>query len=243
MLSIIPFYIFFVPLTAVLAIVTIGVAFFDRSGNLPNRIGIFWGGLVCRLAGIKVHVDRGDFDPDGKYILMVNHQSWFDIPVLLVALKGHQFRIVAKESLFRIPLFGQAMSRIGYIGIDRQNPRRGIKSIQEAIAKSEHASILIFPEGSRFERLADFKVGPMILAIKSGRPVVPVLISGTYAVLPKDSWRIRPGSVAVRFFPPHDIQNTYTLKERERLKEDLWRIMHAHSKETDEWLDKKRPSP
>ncbi|WP_035272408.1 lysophospholipid acyltransferase family protein [Desulfonatronum thiodismutans] len=241
MLSIIPFYLFFVPLTIFFAIVVIIASFFDRSGNLSNRISIFWGGLVCRLAGVRVQVDHGDFDPDGKYILMVNHQSWFDIPVLLVALRGHQFRFVAKQSLFRIPFFGQAMSRIGYIGIDRENPRRGIKSIQEAIAKSEHASILIFPEGSRFKQLGDFKIGPMILAIKSGRPVVPVLISGTYAVLPKDSWRIRPGSVAVRIFPAHDIKGAYTLKERDRLKEDIWKIMHEHSKETDEWLDKKRP--
>ncbi len=241
MLPIIPFYLFFVPLTIFFAIVVIIASFFDRSGNLSNRISIVWGGLVCRLAGVTVHVDRGDFDPDGKYILMINHQSWFDIPVLLVALRGHQFRFVAKESLFRIPFFGQAMSRLGYIGIDRENPRRGIKSIQEAIAKSEHSSILIFPEGSRFEKLGNFKIGPMILAIKSGRPVVPVLISGTYALLPKDSWRIRPGSVAVRFFPAHDIQDAYTLKERERLKEDIWKIMYEHTKETDKWLDKKRP--
>lgn len=240
MLFIIPFYIFFLPLTLVLAVITIGIAFFDRSGNLPNRISMFWGGLVCRLAGIKVHVDREHFDPSGKYILMVNHQSWFDIPVLLVALKGHQFRFVAKQSLFRIPFFGHAMTRIGYIGIERDNPRRGMKSIQEAITKSKDASILIFPEGTRFESLGEFKIGPMILAIKSGRPVVPVLISGTYAVLPKNSWRIRPGAVAVRFFPPHEIQDIYTLKERDRLKQDMWQIMHAYSKETDQWLDTKR---
>lgn len=240
MLFIIPFYLFFLPLTIVLAIITIGVSVFDPSGNIPNRISIFWGSLVCRLAGVKVHVDRGDFDPSGRYILMVNHQSWFDIPVLLVALKGHQFRFVAKQSLFRIPFFGHAMSRIGYIGIDRDNPRRGIKSIQEAIAKSEHASILIFPEGSRFEQLGEFKIGPMILAIKSGRPVVPVLIAGTYTVLPKNSWRIRPGSVAVRFFPALNIQENYSLKERERLKQDMWKIMHGQSKETNEWLYKKQ---
>ncbi|GAB6058075.1 lysophospholipid acyltransferase family protein [Desulfonatronum parangueonense] len=241
MLSIIPFYLLFFPLTIFLAIIAIALSFFDSSGNLPSRVGTFWGELVCRLAGVKVHVDRSGFDPSGKYILMVNHQSWFDIPVLMVALKGHHFRFVAKESLFRIPFFGQAMTRIGYIGIDRDNPRRGMKSIQDAIAKSEHASILIFPEGSRFAQLGEFKIGPMILAIKSGRPVVPVLISGSHDVLPKPSWRIRPGHVAVRFFPAIDTKDNYTIKDRERLKQDMWNIMHTHSKETDEWLTKKRP--
>jgi 1-acyl-sn-glycerol-3-phosphate acyltransferase len=239
MLTIIPFYLLFLPLTLFFAIFTIVISFFDSSGNIPNRFSRLWGSLVCTLAGVKVHVERGNFDPSGKYILMINHQSWFDIPVLLVALKGHQYRFVAKESLFRIPFFGQAMSRIGYIGIDRDNPRRGMKSIQEAIVKSEHASILIFPEGTRSEQLGEFKIGGMILAIKSGRPIVPVLISGSSSILPKNSLRIRPGTVVVRFFPALETKN-YTLKERERLKQDIWNVMHTYSKETDEWLAKKR---
>lgn len=240
MLPIIPFYLLFLPLTIVFAIITIAVSYFDANGNLPNKVSQIWGGLVCRLAGIKVHVRRDYFDPSGKYILMVNHQSWLDIPILLMALQGHQFRFVAKQSLFRIPFFGQAIGRIGYIGIDRDNPRQGMKSIQEAIAKSEQASIIIFPEGTRCEHLGNFKIGGMILAIKSGRPIVPVIISGSHAVLPKKSWRIRPGSVAVQIFPALEIQEHYTIKDRERLKQDIWNIMHSHCKETDEWLAKKR---
>jgi 1-acyl-sn-glycerol-3-phosphate acyltransferase len=243
MLSIIPFYILFLPLTLVLAIATIGVSFFDASGKIPNRISQFWGKLVCRLAGVRVLVDRADFDPQGRYILMVNHQSWFDIPVLSVALQGHFCRFVAKDSLFRIPLFGHAMRRIGYIGIDRDNPRRAMKSIQEAIAKSEQASIIIFPEGTRCEQLGAFKVGGMILAIKSARPIVPVLISGTASVLPRNSLRIRPGTVGVKFFPALETKDNYTLKEREKLKHDMWHLMHEYSKETDEWLAQKRRSP
>lgn len=241
MLRLVFFLLFFVPLTIVLAVLAIIVSLFDATGNAPNRISQFWGGLVCRLAGVTVHVDKGNFDPSGRYILMVNHQSWFDIPVLLAALKGHQFRFVAKESLFRIPLFGQAMARVGYIGIDRENPRRGMKSIQEAIAKSAHASILIFPEGTRHEQLGDFKIGGMILAIKSERPVVPVLIAGTAGVLPKNSLRITPGPVVVKIFPGVKIKDAYTLKEREKLKEDIWNLMHEHFKETQAWLDKIRP--
>jgi len=241
MLRLIFFSLFFVPLTIVLAILAIIVSLFDTTGNLPHRFCQFWGGLVCRLAGVTAHVDRGSIDPSGRYILMVNHQSWFDIPVLLAALKGHQFRFVAREDLFRIPLFGQAMARVGYIGIDRENPRRGMKSIQEAIAKSAHASILIFPEGTRHEQLGEFKIGGMILAIKSERLVVPVLIAGTAGVLPKNSLRITPGPVAVKIFPGVRIKDAYTLKEREKLKEDIWNLMHEHFKETQAWLDRMRP--
>lgn len=238
MLRTIPFYLFFLPLTLVFAVAAIFVSLFDSSGNSAARISGLWGVLLCRLAGVRVHVDRVAFDPRGRYILMVNHQSWFDIPVLLEAIRGHQFRFLAKESLFRIPLFGHAMSRVGYIGIDRDNPRRGMKSIQEAIARSAHASILIFPEGTRQERLGDFKIGGMILAIKSGRPIVPMLIAGSGNILPKGSLRVRSGPVAVKFFPPVETQDAYTLKEREKLKRDMWNVMHEHFKETQAWLDK-----
>lgn len=241
MLRVVLFYLLFFPLTLFLAIVAILVSFFDAKANLPNRISLFWGGLVCRLAGVKVHVDRGDFDPSGRYILMVNHQSWFDIPVLLAALKGHQFRFVAKESLFRIPFFGHAMTRVGYIGINRENPRRGMKSIQEAIAKSAHASILIFPEGTRHERLGEFKIGGMILAIKSERPIIPVIIAGTKEVMSKKSFMVRAVPVAVKFFPALETKDSYTLKEREKLKDDLRGLMIEHCKETEAWLDKMRP--
>lgn len=232
------FLLFFIPLTIVLAVVTIVVSLFDATGNAPHRVCQFWGRLVCRLAGVTVHTDKGDFDPSGRYILMANHRSWFDIPVLFAALSGHQFRFVAKESLFRIPLFGQAMARGGCISIDRENPRRGMKSIQEAIAKSAHASILIFPEGTRQEQLSEFKIGGMILAIKSGRPVVPVLVAGTALILPKNSLRITPGPVAVKIFPGVEIKDAYTIKDREKLKSDLWNLMHEYFKETQAWLDK-----
>lgn len=236
MLRAVPFYILFVPLTLFLALVAIVISLFESSGRVANRTSLFWGRALCLLAGVKVRVDRGDFDPAGRYILMVNHRSWFDIPILMAALKGHQIRFVAKEGLFRIPFFGHAMNRLGYISIDRENPRRGMKSIQEAIAKSAHASILIFPEGTRNEELGEFRIGGMILAIKSGRPIVPILVAGSAGVLPKDSLRIRPGVVAVRFFPKVEIQDAYTLKDREKLKQDLWSLMHAHCEETKAWL-------
>ncbi len=240
MLRVFPFYLLFIPLTLLFAIVAIITSFFDSTGNIANRVSLFWGGLICGLAGVKVQVDRKDFDPSGNYILMANHQSWFDIPVLLVALKGHQFRFVAKQSLFSIPFFGHAMTRVGYIGIDRDNPRRGMKSIQEAIAKSAHASIFIFPEGTRCERLGEFKIGGMILAIKSERPIIPVLIAGTKTILPKGSLLIRPGTAVVRLLPPVETKNSYTLKEREKLKTDMRQLMAEHLKETEAWLDTNR---
>lgn len=240
MIRVLPFYLLFIPLTLFFAIVAIITSFFDSTGNIANRVSLFWGGLICALAGVKVQADRKNFDPAGKYILMANHKSWFDIPVLLVAFKGHQFRFVAKESLFKIPFFGHAMTRVGYIGIDRANPRRGMKSIQEAITKASHASILIFPEGTRCEKLGDFKIGGMILAIKSERPIIPVLIAGTDMILPKGSLLIRPGTAAVRLLPPVATRNSYTLKEREKLKTDMRQLMDEHLKETETWLDTMR---
>jgi 1-acyl-sn-glycerol-3-phosphate acyltransferase len=143
-------------------------------------------------------------DPKQAYVFAANHQSQFDI----FALLGHlpvQFRWLAKIELFRIPIFGAAMKGAGYIPIDRSDRRKAFQSIDQAAAKvREGTSIVIFPEGTRSldGKLKDFKKGGFHLAIKSQRPIVPVSISGTFAILPKRGFRINPRAVRLHFSDP-----------------------------------------
>ena len=137
--------------------------------------------------------------PAEAYIFAANHQSAFDILALLSRLKV-QFRWLAKESLFKTPFMGWAMTRVGYIPINRSNPKSAYRSLLLAAKKVENGtSVLIFPEGTRQEpnQLGEFKKGGFILAVKSGRPLVPVSISGSAAVLPKNSFSIKPGSIDI----------------------------------------------
>jgi len=102
------------------------------------------------------------------------------------------------------------MRRAGYIPIDRSHGRQAIKSLDEAAKKiAAGTSVIIFPEGTRSQdgTLHDFKAGAMILAIKSGVPIVPVAILGTYEILPKGKLMMTPGKVQIRMGKPIETKN------------------------------------
>lgn len=196
-----------------------------------DYFGKLYGRTMLHMAGIKVDIDLSALDPKGHYVFMCNHQSLFDIPILFDALWDYHMRFVAKQSLFKIPVYGKALGNAGHISINRENRRAAMKSVDEAVA-SAHSGIspLIFPEGTRnpdLGKLMDFKVGGMVLALKCGLPVAPLVMEGTGKLLPKNSWLFNPDQpVRLRALPPVD-PSTYTLKEREKFKDDMYALMNA----------------
>ncbi len=197
--------------------------------------GLKWGETAVRLAGVKIEADMGDVDPEGHYVFICNHQSNMDIPVLFEVLKGNRIRFVAKKSLFEIPIYGKALAHSGHICVDRDNRRAAMKSLNDAVDKARSGiSPVIFPEGTRntnLEELLEFKVGGMIIALKSGLPVVPIVMTNTGRVLGKGKRVLdnRP-VVRVRALPIIDPAQ-YTLKERDRFKDDLYAMMSKAYKE------------
>ena len=115
-----------------------------------------------------------------------------------------QFRWLAKEELFRIPLFGLAMRRAGYIAVDRSNRRKSVESMKIAIERiSQGTSVLIFPEGTRSPdgSLGAFKTGSFTLALQAQVPIVPVAIHGSRDIMAKKSCWIRGGAIRVEILP------------------------------------------
>jgi 1-acyl-sn-glycerol-3-phosphate acyltransferase len=170
-----------------------------RSARQVQIFPRYWARLIAWLSGIKVElVGIEKLDQSRPYIFAVNHQSQVDIFVLQGYL-DFDFRWLAKLELFKVPVFGHAMRRAGYIPVDRSHGRKAVKSLDEAAKRiGDGTSVVIFPEGTRSPdgRLLKFKGGAMVLAIKAGVPVVPVGISGTYEVLPKGKLMIRPGCLS-----------------------------------------------
>ncbi len=196
-----------------------------------DYFGKIYGRTMLRMAGIKVDVDLSALDPKGHYVFMCNHQSLFDIPILFDALWDYHMRFVAKESLFRIPVYGKALGNAGHISINRENRRAAMKSVDEAVASAKSGiSPLIFPEGTRnpdLSKLMDFKVGGMVLALKCGLPVAPLVMEGTGKLLPKHSYFFNPDQrIRLRALPPVD-PSKYSLKEREQFKDDMYALMNA----------------
>lgn len=176
--------------TIVLSMFALFVAFFDKREETIHRIGRFWAKLHLSIAGIDVSMKGLDKLSSPPYVLMCNHQSALDIYALMAGLPL-SFKWIAKRQLFRIPLFGWAIRKAGYISIDRENPREALKAIEEAARKiREGMNIIIFPEGTRSAdgELLPFKKGGFTLALRAMVPVVPVGIYGSSALQPKGSF-------------------------------------------------------
>jgi 1-acyl-sn-glycerol-3-phosphate acyltransferase len=215
--------------TFVLGVAAIGVSCFSKSGNGVHRIARIWGRSILAVAGVRVRVTGGEaLDREKPAIYMANHQSNFDIPVLLAHLPV-QFRWIAKAELFRIPIMGRAMRGGGYIPIDRRNRSAAFQSLQEAAERVRGGkSIVIFPEGTRSPdgRLKPFKKGGFMLAIASGVPIVPVAIDGTFEIMPKARLLVRPREVSLRVGRPIEVAG-FTRENKDRLMTQVAAALEA----------------
>lgn len=178
---------------------------FNPSGRLVHWFARWWARTLLWVARVPVRVDGLDNIPAGQpCVLVSNHASAADIPILFSSLPI-QFRIVAKDSLFHIPILGWCMRLAGYISINRTNPKKAMRSLKRAARQiREGYPAVVFPEGTRTRtgKLLPFKTGAFLLAIESGVPVVPVAISGSFDILAKGSMKIRPDvQVALRIGP------------------------------------------
>lgn len=193
-------------LTFFVSVISLFDLMWGRKSELKAQVfPRYWGRILCRLAGVKVRVEGFEhIDPDQTYIFAGNHVSQYDI----FSFQGyfpHDFRWIAKKELFKIPLFGHAMHRVGYIPIDRSHGRQAMKSLEEAAKRiAGGSSVLIFPEGTRSAdgRLHEFKAGAVLLAIKAGVPIVPLGFNGSREVLPKGKLLPCGGEIVIRIGPP-----------------------------------------
>lgn len=191
--------------TIVLAVVALLSAVIDRSGDLVVATARAWSKLVLTTGGVRVSAEQKvPLDRSRPYVFMANHASSVDIWALFVCLPV-PIRMIAKQQLGRIPLFGWAMKAGRFIFIDRQNPAAARRSIAEAERRIRTGcSVVIFPEGTRTRdgRLQPFKKGGFHLAQNAGVSIVPVAISGAGEVMPPGSLLMRPGRVRVTIGEP-----------------------------------------
>jgi len=213
--------------TTVLSIVSILVSWIPPRGNAVFVVARLWGSALLRASCLRVRVVREtELDPRSSYVFLSNHQSLFDIPVLL-ATAPCQVRMMAKRSLFRIPIFGWAIATGGFIPIDRGDRSTARHSFASALARIRNGvSILLFPEGTRSltDTLLPFQRGGFLIAMKTGLPIVPVGIRGTRAVQRKGSWAIRPKPIEVRYGTPIDIGEYGVRRKKELIAEVRARI-------------------
>jgi 1-acyl-sn-glycerol-3-phosphate acyltransferase len=175
---------------------------------------LLWGaGTPVRVIG------RENIDREKPQVIASNHQSMYDIWALAANIPvGYHF--VAKKELSKIPIFSRAVLGGGNVFIDRGNWKSAVAALKAAgrTLGEEGSTAIVFPEGTRSLTgdLQKFKKGPFIMAIEAGVPIVPAVVDGTFEILPKRGFRLRPQPITVRFGEPVDT-TLYTHEDRDAL--------------------------
>jgi 1-acyl-sn-glycerol-3-phosphate acyltransferase len=207
-------------LVAGAALVCLVTAPFDPNRRLLHLYSCWWASIFLNTNPFWKLDIRGldHIDPCQTYVLVANHQSYADIIVLYQLFRP--FKWVSKESIFKVPIIGWNMQLNQYVRIARGN----LSSIKEMMQVCRTwlrrgASVLMFPEGTRSPdgELQDFRDGAFRLSIDCRVPLVPVVVNGTHAVLPKGGKTINfRGDMAVRVLPPvnpDDFNNSAAMRD------------------------------
>jgi len=210
------------------------VVLFDRSGRSYHRVMRRWSRILLWLFGIKTSVKGTENIPKGaNHIYLANHSSYLDIIVLGITIPD-DMRFVFKRELTKIPIFGWGLARGPYILIDRTDARNAMASIEQAARQiGDGASVVLFPEGTRTPdgKLGPFKRGGFLLAMKSGVPMLPVAIRGTYQLLSRHDKKVRPGRVEVIIGTPIEEKPDATRAEEQAIqaeaREQLLRMLET----------------
>ncbi len=164
----------------------------------------FWGRAIVSTTGARVSVTGSENVPDaGNLCCIANHQSFFDIP-LLIGWLGVPLGFIAKKELKKIPVLNGWITIIHSAFIDRSNPRRAIESISKGAESIRNGHpIVIFPEGTRSKTsaIAEFKAGSLKLPLSSQAVILPVTIKGT-RLMYEATQRIRRTEVSLTIHKP-----------------------------------------
>lgn len=158
--------------------------------------------LFLKVIFVKAEVEGAEkIDPGKTYILMANHVSLFDVPVLKAFIPVHFIGIEA-EHQFSWPIYGWLVKRLKTIPINRENIYSSLRSIKRAHkVLKEGISVVILPEGHRTltGRLQPFKKLPFQFLKEANVDLVPIGLSGLFSLKPKKSWHIRPSRIKIKF--------------------------------------------
>lgn len=183
-----------------------------------QKTASIWGKLIIATSLTKVRIDGLENIPtDTNVIYAPNHQSYLDIFILLKYLP-FPFKFIIMRKLFKTPLIGNHITNAGFLSLDRKDRKKSIKTIHKIIDLLKLGeSFVIFPEGKLTEdgNINKFGRGASIIIQNSRKPVIPIAIDGTFSVLPKVAWKLKPQEVKVTIGRPIYFEDYYDNINRE----------------------------
>lgn len=226
-----PFYLVFLILNTIAVCLTIIIISpFDKKGNTVHYIGKFWSLLNIFLSGTRLTIrGKEKINTNLTHIVMSNHQSLFDVWALIGKIPL-QIRWIVKAEIRKIPIFGYTLERMGHIYVDRKKRAAAYISLETAAGKIKNGtSVIIFPEGTRSNdgHLLKFRMGGIIMALKSGVPILPVTVNGSRFVLPKNTLALMPGKIEIVVGDMIDA-STYDENNKNELMEKIRSAIHEN---------------
>jgi len=202
-----------------------------KGGNIIYSICRLWGDCWFLLLGVNhKNIYEQPHDRNKQYIFISNHISYFDIPVMMKAVRGQHIRILGKSEMAKVPLFGFIYKNAAVL-VDRKDAikrAKSLKTLKSILAKN--ISIFICPEGTfnmTNAPLKDFYDGAFRIAIETQTPIKPILFLDTYDRLNyKSIFSLSPGRSRAVYLQ-ETITTGYTLADLSHLKEKIYKQMEA----------------
>jgi 1-acyl-sn-glycerol-3-phosphate acyltransferase len=213
--------------TAFFGCISLICGFWDKSGGQQHYIAHLWARslLIFSLSPVtligeeKLHIHE-------TAVYASNHLSYYDTPVLFARLP-FQFRILAKQGLWKVPFIGWYLNRSGQVPVDQSSARNAVASLNRGVQTLKHGlPLVIFPEGGRTSngRPQPFVSGAAYMAIKAQVPLVPITLIGTYELLPMHTYHLHPRPLSIIIGDP--ISTTgLTTRDADALTEQILSII------------------
>jgi 1-acyl-sn-glycerol-3-phosphate acyltransferase len=229
----------FIPMMAVatagFGCVSLVCGLWDRSGRQQHFVARMWAATLLRISWSPVKIVGGErLGQLGAAVYASNHLSYMDTPVLFANLP-FQFRILAKQSLWKIPFVGWYLGRSGQVPIDSASPRSAVAGLLRGVAALKAGMpLVVFPEGSRSPdgHLQAWASGAAFMALRAGVPLVPLALVGTYELLPIHVYSLRPRPLMIVVGDPISTEGL-TTKDADALTERLYaeiaKMYYQHS--------------
>lgn len=180
------------------------------------------GGTTLEVRGLE-HLKPGQ-----AYVVVSNHESNWDPPVVIGGLPDLVLRFVLKTQLLKVPIFGQALRRTGNIAVDRRQSGADVKRLQAGMSERDpDVSILFFAEGNRARdgSYRDFKMGAFATALDVKLPILPIAVAGTFAIWPAGTFWLNPAPVVLEIGAPIPVEGFGGSGDRARLRDETHRTI------------------
>ncbi len=195
-------------LTLIAGWLTVLVAVLSSPRIASRYVAANWARLIAFLTPVWVTVEGAEnADPGRSYVVVCNHQSQYDIFLVYGWLKL-DLKWVLKAELRKVPGVGIGCEKAGHIYVDRSNPEKARKAVQDALdSVGDGVGILFFAEGTRSPdgKLRPFKKGAFRVATSQGLPILPVTIIGTRDIQKPKSLFIFPGKIRMVVHPAIEV--------------------------------------